>query len=97
MKRPEPSLTKHKYRKPYKHTLMQAWLAWVAKKLVAVKETLKANGWTQEKLDSWMYFQQDFFQEWTALPPMQLYWRVRAVFITLGDKVNSCTKSPYST
>lgn len=44
-----------------------------------------------------MYFNADFFKaciERRILPPQELYWRVRAVFVTFGDMIDAGTNKP---
>jgi hypothetical protein len=85
---------KHDYKKPYHVAAMKAWFAWDENKLKDVIATLKENGWTDEDVKSKMYYSVDFFRELVErqiLPPRQLYWRVRAVYVEFGNRV--CSKS----
>ena len=73
---------------------MKAWFAWDEKKLKEVIAILKESGWTDEDVKSKMYYSVDFFRELVErqiLPPRQLYWRVRAVYVEFGNRV--CSKS----
>ena len=85
---------KHDYKKPYHVAAMKAWFAWDEKKLKEVIAILKESGWTDEDVKSKMYYSVDFFRELVErqiLPPRQLYWRVRAVYVEFGNRV--CSKS----
>jgi len=87
----------HEYKKPYCVALMLAWFLWDEDSLEKVKEVLKGEGFTQSEIDSLMYFKPSFFTERVERkipPPSELYWRVRAVFITFGNKIDSSTGRP---
>ena len=63
-------------------------------------EKLKANGLSDEEIETLLYFHPAFFckrVERVVLPPQQLYWHVCAVFVKFGTKVDSKTGSLYST
>jgi hypothetical protein len=88
---------RHEYKKPYKVALSRAWLQWNKSKLDEVSGVLKENGWTDEDINNKMYFKHSFFAERVErvqLPPCQLYWRVRAVFVKFGNKIDSKTGLP---
>jgi hypothetical protein len=85
---------KHDCKKPYHVAAMKAWFAWDENKLKDVIATLKEKGWTDEDVKSKMYYSVDFFRELVErqiLPPRQLCWRVRAVYVEFGNRV--CSKS----
>ena len=96
MNRPKVAV-KHEFKKPYFVALQEAFLAWRPELLADVKETLASNGFSKEDIDALMYYDVDFFRERVdrrVLPPRQLYWRVRAVFVIFGNKVDSKTNKP---
>jgi hypothetical protein len=73
---------------------MKAFLLWDEKRLNEVIEKLKENDWTDDDIQSALYFRHGFFRnrvERIALPPRELYWRVRHVFVTFGSKIDSKT------
>ena len=50
-----------------------------------------------DDIDSLMYFNAKFFKnciKQRILPPKELYWRVRAVFVTFGDMGDADTNKP---
>lgn len=76
---------------------MKAFLLWDENRLSEVIEKLKENGWADDDIKSALYFQPGFFcnhVECIALPPKDLYWHVRAVFVTFGSKIDSKTGFP---
>jgi len=76
---------------------MKAWLAWDPVKLAKVIETLKEKGLKDRDIETLMYYSPSFFNarvERMALPPSQLYWRVRAVFVSFGYMVDSKSSRP---
>jgi hypothetical protein len=88
MKRPCVDI-KQEYKKPYYVALMLAWFQWDDNGLKRVKDILRENGFSNNDIDSLIYFKPSFFSqrvERKQLPPSQLYWRVRAVFVALGPK-----------
>ena len=88
---------KHEYKKAYFVSLMKGFLSWDEKRLNEVIEKLKENGWSDDNIQSALYFRPGFFcnrVERIALPPRELYWRVRAVFVTFGPKIDSKTGRP---
>jgi hypothetical protein len=96
MDRPKVAV-KHEYKKPYFYALMNAFFAWDENKLKKVIDVLLKAGWTINQLETMLYFNPDFFRtrvERMILPPRQLYWRVRAVYVRFGDKIDSKTGLP---
>jgi hypothetical protein len=96
MKRPFVPI-QHEFKKPYFVALMRAWFQWNEKKLDSCIDVLKENGWTDEDVASKMYYQPRFFQELVerrVLPPRQLYWRVRAVYVKFGSRFDTKSKKP---
>ena len=88
---------KHEYKKAYFVALMKAFLLWDENRLNEVIGKLKENGWSDEDVEAALYFRPGFFRqrvERIALPPRELYWRVRAVFVTFGSKQDSKTGQP---
>jgi hypothetical protein len=54
-------------------------------------------GWTEEHFEATLFYKPSFFRlrvPRIALPPKQLYYRVRAVFVVFGDLKDSKTKQP---
>jgi hypothetical protein len=89
--------TRHEWKKAYKHSLMKAFLEWDPSCLDEVKKILMEKGWTKKEFESTLYYKPSFFRRRVprvALPPSQLYYRVRAVFVTFGNRVDSKTKVP---
>lgn len=88
---------KNEYKRAYYVALMWAWFQWDEQKLEEVKATL-AHGFTNKDIDTLIYFNPSFFASCVkrmALPPPQLYWRVRAVYISFGSRVSSQTGRPF--
>lgn len=77
---------------------MKAFLQWNTKKMAEVKRKMVTeNGLTSDEFESILYYKPSFFQtkvERIALPPRQLYYRVRAVLVTFGKKIDSKSKKP---
>ena len=89
--------TRHEWRKAFKHALMKAFLEWDFTKLEKVKKALLDKGWTEQEFESTLYYKPSFFRKRVprvALPPAQLYYRVRAVFVTFGNRIDSKTNVP---
>ena len=88
---------KHEYKKAYFVALMNAFLVWDKTKFNTISSILQDSGWSKDTVDGTLYFRPRFFQkrvEQIVLPPRELYWRVRAVFVTFGCKVDSKTNQP---
>jgi hypothetical protein len=88
---------RHEYKKGYYIAFMKAFLAWDPDRLKEVTNKLKENGFSDEDIEMLMYYHPSFFAkgvERIVLPPHQLYWRVRAVFVTFGSKVDSKSGKP---
>jgi hypothetical protein len=89
--------TNHEFKKAYYYALMGAFLEWDPNGLASVKNTLLDNGWTEEEFESTLFYKPSFFRrrvQRVALPPHLLYYRVRAVFVTFGDKLDSKSGRP---
>jgi hypothetical protein len=87
----------HEVNKPFWVALMRAWFCWNEKKLENVIRILKENGWDDEDVKNKMYYKPRFFQELVerrVLPPRQLYWRVRAVYVKFGNRIDAKSKKP---
>jgi hypothetical protein len=96
MTRPKTRV-KHEVNKPYFFALMNAFFAWDRKRMKEVKETLITNGWTDSDIETMIYYKPEFFRkrvERIILPPRQLYWRVRAVYVRFGNKLDGKTGYP---
>jgi len=88
---------KHEYKKTYKVALRNAWFAWNPSKLQSLKSAMKAGGLSEKEIEAEMYYNASFFKaciDRRVLPPRLLYWRVRAVYTALGNKLDSKTKQP---
>jgi hypothetical protein len=88
---------KHEYKKPYFVALQEAFFAWRPDLLADVKETLQLNSFTTEDVEALLYYNVKFFRDRVdrrVLPPKQLYWRVRAVYVLFGNKSDSKTNKP---
>jgi len=88
---------KHEFKKSFYIALMKAFFVWDSSRLKEVMDKLKENGFTDEELEDLLYYRPSFFNkrvEQIVLPPRQLYWRVRAVFVKFGSKVDSKTGKP---
>jgi hypothetical protein len=65
--------------------------------LKELKSILLRGGWTEEEFESMLYYKPSFFRERfkrVALPPRQMYYRVRAVSVSFGYRKDSRTKQP---
>jgi len=88
---------RHEYKKAFKVAMMRAFLEYNSEKLDKVKAILKDHGWTEDQITSTMFYNPTFFNrrvERIALPPRQQYYRVRAVLVTFGKRIDSKTKQP---
>ena len=91
MSRPKV-MVKHEFKKPYFVALQQAFFTWRPDLLADVKLILGAKGFSEEDIKAKMYYDVDFFRQRVdrrILPPQQLYWRVRSVYVLFGDKLDS--------
>ena len=89
--------TRHEYKKAFYVAMMNAFFVWDSDRLNEVKRVLRSNGWSDKDIENQLYFRPAFFRnrvERIILPPRQLYWRVRAVYATFGNKVDSKTGRP---
>ncbi len=87
----------HYFKKAYKASFMRAMLEWDPNHLKEVKSILLQGGWTEEEFESMLYYKPSFFRERVkrvALPPRQMYYRVRAVFVSFGYRKDSRTQQP---
>ena len=58
---------------------------------------MREEGFKEEEIDTELYFHTEFFRGCVPraiLPPSKLYWRVRAVFVLFGNKIDSKTGKP---
>ena len=88
---------KHEFKKAYFVAFMEAWFVWDPKHLDKVKKALRRHGMSAEQIDAKMYHNIDFFLECcprVVPPPSILYWRVRSVFATYGNKKDSVSGAP---
>ena len=77
--------------------MQQAFFAWRPELLASVKSVLAHNGFSNEDIEALMCYHVDFFRKRVdrrVLPPRQLYWRVRSVFVVFGSKIDSKTGKP---
>ncbi|KAG7371052.1 hypothetical protein IV203_019622 [Nitzschia inconspicua] len=77
--------------------MSRAFLEYEPAKLEKVKGKLMERGWTDEEISATMFYNPIFFNrrvERIALPPRQLYYRVRAVMVAFGKRVDSKIKQP---
>ena len=82
---------RHPYKKAYFVALMRAFLAWNDATLLEVKAKLREKEWSEKEIEKKMYFQPSFFQarvDRVVPPPSKLYWRVRAVYVKFGSKMD---------
>lgn len=89
--------SRHCYKKLFKIAFRDALLAWNPTKLKEVMDALKEDGFTDEEIQKKLYYDAQFFKdcvERIVLPPKQLYWRLRAVFMIFGDLEDPKTKKP---
>jgi hypothetical protein len=88
---------RHEYKKPFKVAMMRAFLEYHPLKLQEVKQKLKDKGWEDDQIEATMFYNPSFFNrrvERIAVPPRQLYYRVRAVLVTFGKRLDSKTSQP---
>lgn len=88
---------KHELKKAYKVALQEALFAWNPVKLEALKQAMVSDGLAKDEVDAEMYYNVKAFRsvvDRRILPPRQLYWRIRAVFVQFGNQVDSKTKKP---
>ena len=84
----------HAFKKGYFVALRQSFFAWDATALNRVQDVLRAQGLSEEAMESKMYYDVKFFRDRVprvVLPPPQLYPRVRAVFELYGSQVDPKT------
>ena len=89
--------TEHDSKKAYFVALQEAFYAWDPKKLEELKAHMRAAGQDDKDIEAEMYFNSKFFRACVPrrmLPPKQLYWRVRAVFVTYGGKRDAKSNKP---
>jgi hypothetical protein len=85
---------RHAYKKAFKVAMMRAFMEYEPFSLEKVKITLRDRGWSDENIDATMFYNPSYFNrsvERIALPPRQLYYMVRAVFVTFGKRKDSKT------
>ncbi|KAG7362391.1 3'-5' exonuclease [Nitzschia inconspicua] len=88
---------RHEFKKAFKVSMSRAFLEYEPAKLEKVKGKLMERGWTDEEISATMFYNPTFFNrrvERIALPPRQLYYRVQAVMVAFGKRVDSKTKQP---
>jgi hypothetical protein len=88
---------RHAYKKAFKVAMMRAFMEYEPFSLEKVKITLRDRGWSDENIDATMFYNPSYFNrsvERIALPPRQLYYMVRAVFVTFGKRKDSKTGQP---
>ncbi|KAL3911438.1 MAG: hypothetical protein SGARI_001647 [Bacillariaceae sp.] len=85
----------HEFKKAYFYALTNALFQWDPDDMERVCDNLRKKGWTDRDIESVQYYRPSFFRKRVRriiLPPNQLYYRIRAVFVTFGDKVDSKSK-----
>ena len=97
MDRPKVPI-KHSFRKVYFVSLRDALMQWDPTLLDQLKQVVKQkDNKTDIELEEDMYFNAALWKGCIprrGLPPRLLYYRVRAVFVALGDKVDPKTGKP---
>ena len=81
----------------YKVAFRDALLAWNPAKLKQLKCAMKNMELPDDKFENDYYYRPDEIKKCVdrrVLPPSLLYWRVRAVFVSFGTKIDSSTKKP---
>mmetsp|Transcript_630 Transcript_630/g.1007 ORF Transcript_630/g.1007 Transcript_630/m.1007 type:complete len:331 (-) Transcript_630:328-1320(-) len=87
----------HEMNKTYFRHLADAFLIWDEGKMNEVRQTLREHGFSDKDIDLKLFYEPDFFRECVprvAPPPSVMYWRVRKVFETFGNSVESKSKKP---
>ena len=88
----------HEVKKAYFCAAMNAFFIWDEKKLDEVKTVLREKaGMSDEDIEALMFYSPRFFQRRVPrfVPdPRRLYYRLRAVYCTFGDKIDTKTKRP---
>ncbi|KAL3903558.1 MAG: hypothetical protein SGILL_010401, partial [Bacillariaceae sp.] len=85
----------HEFKKAFCYALMNAVYQWDPNDLDRVRANLTSKGWTNDDFESILFYRPSYFRtrvKRIILPPNKLYYRVRAVFVTFGDKIDSKTK-----
>ena len=88
---------KHEAKKAYFAALKNAFLVWKPQKLAKLKAEMKANGKSDEEIDTMMYYNSTVFHDCVdrhAPAPKILYYRVRAVYKLFGNIKDSKTGKP---
>ena len=97
MDRPNPSSTKHEFKKAYFVALREAMYIWNPVTYLKLHSRMKASGMSDDEIEKQKYYNARMFRECVDRiipPPRILYYRLRAVFVLFGDKVDSKTKLP---
>jgi len=96
MHRPKVPM-EHDSKKAYFVALQEAFYAWDPSKLEELKANMRDAGKDDKEIEGEMYYNSQFFRNCVPrlmLPPRQLYWRVRAVFVTYGNKRDGKSNQP---
>jgi len=83
---------KHAYRKAFFVALSEAFFAWDPRYMEQAREALKiVEGKSDAEIDAMTYYNSKFFLRCVprvVLPPTQLYWRVRNVYLAFGSRLH---------
>ncbi|GFH52681.1 hypothetical protein CTEN210_09158 [Chaetoceros tenuissimus] len=90
--------SRHCYKKLYKIAFRDALLAWNTELLQELKDVMiEKDGMAAQDVDRLLYFNSKLFRDCVdrkILQPEQLYWRLRAVFMTFGNLIDPRTNKP---
>ncbi|GFH49181.1 hypothetical protein CTEN210_05657, partial [Chaetoceros tenuissimus] len=90
--------SRHCYKKLYKIAFRDALLAWNTELLQELKDVMiEKDAMAAQDVDRLLYFNSKIFRDCVdrkILPPEQLYWRLRAVFMTFGNLIDPRTNKP---
>ena len=90
--------TNHCWKKSFYAALQEAFFSWNPEMLLNIKNKMKLKyNLTDEELDADMHFKVRWWQQRAfrkILPPSILYWRVRAVIICYGSKIDTESNKP---
>ena len=84
-------------KKAYFVALMNAFFIWDEEIMDELRQRMKDSGMTEKEIDAELYFNCELFKGCVPRrvpPPSVLYWRVRAVFVTYGQMIDSETGRP---
>ena len=73
----------------------EAFLAWNPNKLAKMKFAMNQDSISNAGIENQMYFNCNMFKECVGqrfLPPSLLYWNFSALFVSIGNKIDSKSK-----